>query len=99
MKSRKCGARIKLGPIQTCFHLPLLPLEAVEDDEWAFPPANLSDTTTFDDRPIDLLHQLSNCTPQREKLATTFRREMERQGLNFVAAGRCTAGGPQLQET
>ena len=50
-------------------------------------------TTTFDDRPYDILYRSSNCMNNRDNLARVIREEADRRGLSFIATGKCTAGG------
>ena len=69
-------------------YLPVLPLEKWSSHDFHQVPAQEDHH-----RPIDVLYRSSNCTPQREALATKLRQAVEAQGLRFVATGACTAGG------
>ena len=70
-------------------YLPLLPLE-----KWShldFHAASVGKPAA--ERSIDVLYRSSNCTEEREKLATAVREGVEAENLSFVATGACTAGG------
>ena len=67
------------------FYCPLL----IQEKGWTFSQRG----KPMRQRPIDVLYRSSNCVPEREALVSTLRQYVEDAGFNFVASGKCVAGG------
>ena len=74
-------------------YLPLLPLEKWSHLDFHAAPVGKPAA----ERHIDVLYRSSNCTEEREKLATALREGLEAENLSFVATGTCTAGGERQE--
>lgn len=71
------------------FFCPLL----IQEKGWTFSHRG----KPMSQRSIDVLYRSSNCVPEREALVSTLRKCVEDAGFNFVATGKCVAGGHRTE--